>query len=272
MPASVLIIEDNPTNLELMEYLLDAFGFTALATADGESGLAAVRANHPDLVLCDIQLPGIDGYQVVKELKSDPATLPIPVVAVTAMAMVGDRDRIVAAGFDGYLTKPINPETFVSEIKMFLPVVAPKTMPIQSSEVVDKPAPKGPRILVVDNTPVNLKLADCILGPFGYDLTLASSVQEGLKLAQQDPPDLILSDLHMPGEDGYDFIRLVKADPRLAPIPFIFLSSTVWTDIDMRKAVALGADRFLMRPIDPVALMTEIERCIGISRRDRPDK
>jgi CheY-like chemotaxis protein len=118
--SRILIIEDNAANLELMAYLLTAFGHTTLSAIDGEEGLARALADRPDLVICDILLPKVDGYEVARRLKQDSACRKIPRVAVTALAMVGDRDRAMEAGFDGYLTKPIEPETFVPEIESFL--------------------------------------------------------------------------------------------------------------------------------------------------------
>ncbi len=118
--ARILVIEDNPTNLELISYLLKAFGHETLAATDGEKGLEVVRREMPDLIICDIQLPNMNGYEVARRLKADPALRAIPLVAVTAMAMVGDRDRVLAAGFDGYIPKPIAPETFVGQVEAFL--------------------------------------------------------------------------------------------------------------------------------------------------------
>src|SRR5262245_9928300 len=103
MGARVLIIEDNAGNLELMTYLLSAFGHTIIGAEDGDAGLKAARQDPPDLIICDVQLPGMDGYEVARWLKSDSQLRTIPLVAVTALAMVGDRDRVLAAGFDGYL-------------------------------------------------------------------------------------------------------------------------------------------------------------------------
>jgi CheY-like chemotaxis protein len=120
MGARILVIEDNPTNLELMTYLLRAFGHTPLTAGDGEAGVEAALRERPDLVLCDLAMPRLDGYGVVRRLKADPALRHIPVVAVTASAMVGDRDRVIATGFDGYISKPIDPETFVAEVEGFL--------------------------------------------------------------------------------------------------------------------------------------------------------
>ena len=121
MGARILVIEDNAANLELATYLLSAFGHTPLTAADGEQGLAAARREKPDLIVCDVQLPGMDGYEVLKRLRAEPELACIPVVAVTSFAMVGDRNRALAAGFDGYVAKPIDPETFVSELEPFFP-------------------------------------------------------------------------------------------------------------------------------------------------------
>ena len=121
--ARILIIEDNPTNMELMSYLLTAFGHTPLMAFDGESGVRMAREQRPDLILCDVYLPKLDGYGVVAALKGDPGLRAIPVLAATALAMVGDRERLMEAGFDGYLAKPIEPEQFVGQLAPFLPAV-----------------------------------------------------------------------------------------------------------------------------------------------------
>src|SRR5207302_11219726 len=121
MAARILIIEDNKANLELAEYLLKASGYTTLTAMDGEEGDRAARKEHPDLIICDLQMPIMDGYEVVKHLKNDPLLRSIPVIAVTALSMPGDRNKVLAAGFDGYLSKPIEPETFVRTVEDFLP-------------------------------------------------------------------------------------------------------------------------------------------------------
>jgi CheY-like chemotaxis protein len=120
MGYRILIIEDNPTNLELMQYLLTAYGHTTIAAEDGEAGVQAALNGKHDLILCDISLPKLDGFGVVRQLKSVPALRGVPLIAVTASAMAGDRDKVIAMGFDGYIAKPITPETFVSEVESFL--------------------------------------------------------------------------------------------------------------------------------------------------------
>ena len=121
MVARVLIIEDNKANLELAEYLLKASGYITLTATDGEEGVRTARKEHPDLIICDLQMPVMDGYEVVRELKKDPQLRSTPVIAVTALSMPGDRKQVMSAGFDGYLSKPIEPETFAGTVGGFLP-------------------------------------------------------------------------------------------------------------------------------------------------------
>jgi CheY-like chemotaxis protein len=119
MSLRILVIEDNATNLELMTYLLKAFGHTTIVALDGEEGLAVAMRELPDVILCDIAMPKLDGYGVARRMKADPTLADIPLIAVTASAMGGDRDKIIATGFDGYISKPITPETFVAQVEAF---------------------------------------------------------------------------------------------------------------------------------------------------------
>lgn len=120
MTARILVIEDNPANMELMTYLLEAFGHTALRAHNGEEALTVARREEPELIVCDVHLPKLDGYGVVRELKRMAGFQGVPVIAVTALAMVGDREHLLAAGFDGYIAKPIEPETFANQLLSFL--------------------------------------------------------------------------------------------------------------------------------------------------------
>jgi CheY-like chemotaxis protein len=116
----ILIIEDNPRNLKLARDLLEYAGHRTLEATTAEDGLALARAHRPDLVLMDVQLPGMDGVQALERLRADPATNGIPVVAVTAFAMKDDRARFIAAGFDGYLEKPISVREFPGQVAEML--------------------------------------------------------------------------------------------------------------------------------------------------------
>ena len=114
--TTVLVVEDNPANMTLATFLLKSAGYDVLGAIDAEAGLALARREHPDLVLMDIQLPGMDGLQACAILKADDATRDIPVFALTALAMKGDEERIRAAGCDGYIAKPLAYKQFLATI------------------------------------------------------------------------------------------------------------------------------------------------------------
>ena len=265
MPARVLIIEDHPANLELMSYLLRAFGHTVLAAPAGEEGLKLARRDRPDLIVCDIQLPGIDGHGVARRLRSDSGWRQVPLLAVTALAMVGDREKILAAGFDGYVAKPIEPQSFVSEVERFLPRELRSIQPPITSTVISDlmiPQAGGQTILVVDNLETNLQLARSLLESSGYSVQTASTIVDALWLARAGPPQLILSDVCMGEASGYDFIQVVKGEPTLAAIPFVFITSTMTSEAERKRGLGLGAVRYLFRPIDSEVLLREIEACL----------
>jgi two-component system cell cycle response regulator DivK len=118
--GKVLVVEDNPANMTLATFLLQSAGHEVLGAKDAETGLALARAEQPDLILMDIQLPGMDGLQATALLKQDEATRDIPVIALTALAMKGDEQRIRAAGCDGYIAKPLAYKEFLATISSHL--------------------------------------------------------------------------------------------------------------------------------------------------------
>lgn len=118
--AKILIIEDNEQNLYLATFILQKNGHEVIQARNGETGIALAIQTLPDLILLDIQLPGMDGYTVAKELRKNSRIVNIPIIAVTSYAMTGDRERILAAGCRSYIEKPINPDTFHIEITQFL--------------------------------------------------------------------------------------------------------------------------------------------------------
>jgi CheY-like chemotaxis protein len=121
MSARILYIEDNESNLYLVTFLLQARGHTVVQARDGAEGLALALAERPDLILLDIQLPDLDGYETARLLRAEPDGGGVPIIALTSYAMAGDREKALAAGCSGYIEKPINPDTFIATIERFLP-------------------------------------------------------------------------------------------------------------------------------------------------------
>lgn len=121
MSARILVVEDNPLNLKLIRDVLEFRGFDVLTARTGEEGVAVASSITPDLVLMDLQLPGIDGHEALQRIHSDPRCRDVPVVAVTAFAMKDDIDRAKAAGFAGYIAKPISVRALPEQLARFLP-------------------------------------------------------------------------------------------------------------------------------------------------------
>jgi two-component system cell cycle response regulator DivK len=126
MIPTILVVEDNTLNLELVRDVLTSAGMKVLEARTAQEGLAAASQLNPTLILLDIRLPGMDGFAVLERLKASPATASIPVVALTAQAMVGDREQVLAAGFDEYISKPIDTRTLADRVRALLDPKAPK--------------------------------------------------------------------------------------------------------------------------------------------------
>lgn len=282
MAYRILVIEDNPENLELIRYLVAAFGHEPLLARNGLEGLQIAASESPDLILCDIQLPDLDGMEVARRLRADPRLAGIPRVAVTALAMVGDRERILAGGFDGYLAKPIAPESFLADISRYLsqqrfgPTAAeeapqPPLMSLRLPEPPLNPVPaaaperrsasaKG-SILVVDDSSSNRNLTRTILEAAGYHVREAASLREA-QAALTYHFDLIVSDVHMPGGNGLDLLEATQRDSRTRSIPFAFLTSSLLFEQDRAGAIARGAAAFIPRPVESKELVRQLESCM----------
>ncbi len=121
MKQKILVIEDNGQNRYLIGFILEKHGYEVIQAKDGFEGIELANTVKPALILLDIQLPLMDGYTVARKLRSNPDLVKVPIIAVTSYAMVGDRERVLAAGCTGYIEKPINPDTFMSEVEQHLP-------------------------------------------------------------------------------------------------------------------------------------------------------
>lgn len=121
MKNKVLIIEDNETNMYMLSFLLESENYFVLKTFNGKDGIKTAEEKEPDIILLDIQLPEMDGYTVATKLREIDKLKETPIIAVTSYAMPGDREKCIESGATGYIEKPINPDTFISQMKSFLP-------------------------------------------------------------------------------------------------------------------------------------------------------
>ena len=240
MAARILIIEDNATNMELIAYLLTAFGHSPLMAFDGESGVRLAGETVPDLILCDVHLPKLDGYGVVQALKRDPRLCKIPVLAVTALAMVGDRERLMEAGFDGYIGKPIEPEQFVAELEPFLPPAQAATDGAVQT------------LLIVDDDAFMLDMLADFLAGEGYRILTAQSAAEGVELLARNEVRVIVCDQCMPLMNGTAFLERSR---QLRPDCYRIMLTALADCAPITLSVERGdIDRYFTKPWDGAEL------------------
>ena len=260
MNKCVLCIEDNGLNMKLIRSILALDRIVLLEAPDAETGLEILRSNKPDLILMDIQLPGMDGYSATRLIKQDPALRNIPVIALTAFAMAGDEAKAYEAGAEAYVTKPINAKQFREIIKKFLS--------IGTSEEPAKTDPASsfrPKIMIVDDNRVNIKLLEAMLAADRFRITRAYSGQEALTRAAEDAPDLILLDVMMPDLDGYDVARRLKQDPRTADIPVILVTALDGSE-NRASGFEAGAEEFITKPVNAVELLARVNSLLRLKQ------
>ena len=259
--ARILIIEDNPANMKLASLLLCNAGHTVLCAVDAETGLTLARADQPDLILMDIQLPGMDGLAATSILKQDSSTAAIPVIAVTAMAMKADQEKSQVAGCDAYIAKPLRYQELYAAIDTLLIKRKSET----ASEANSLHLPPVATILIVDDEMQDRKLLEMLLKHEGYLTRSAATGEEALASIAQHAPDLILLDIMMPGPgiDGYQVAQTIKAMPATSSIPIIMV--TVQTDRSARMAgLNAGAEEFLTKPINRAELSLRVRNLLRV--------
>lgn len=275
--ARILIIEDNPANVELMSFLLGAYGHTPLSAADGPRGVAAARSERPDLIACDVNLPGMDGFAVLAALKTEPLLAGVPILAVTALAMAGDREKVLAAGFDGYISKPIEPESFVAELEAFLaapaaaaasvptpptPTPAAEPVPASAPAPVRASAPEARTLLLVDDDRFMLGVLNDMLVGQPYRVLNACSGEEALDMLDHEAVEVILCDQAMPGMRGTEV--LAHAAQRYPKTVRLMLSGQ--PDLsEIEAAIASGvADDHYIKPLGARMLRERIDQAFRL--------
>jgi two-component system cell cycle response regulator len=275
----ILIIEDNKLNLKLIRTILLISNFKVFEAENAEVGFQIIEEHHPDIILMDIQLPGMDGLTATRRIKASEAYKHIPVIALTAKAMDGDEQKALAAGCDGYIVKPINTKGFISTLNSCIqtsiqesPSQPAKTLPIESENVntldhriknIEDAFSHRRKILIVDDEPLNVDLMEKQLAQYSYDTIVAYCGEDALEIVEKELPDLIILDIVMPGIDGFEVIRAIRANKRTVDIPIILC--TVLDSKEQRiRGLNLGADEFLNKPIMFEELVARVRSLIRI--------
>ncbi|NWF39861.1 response regulator [Mariprofundus sp. NF] len=245
----ILIVDDVAENLHgMMNVLRDQYSL--LVATNGVKALElAANEPQPDLILLDIKMPGMDGYEVLKRLKSDPVTAMIPVIFVTALAEATDEARGLNLGAADYITKPVNADLLKRRVLTQLELKHYRRTPLVFGIDEEKMTQTSPGILVVDDMPENVHGLISALSD-EYRVQVAESGEKAIEIVNStNSPDLILLDIKMPGMDGYEVCQHIKADKKGRNIPIIFLS-ILDEPIEKVRGFAIGGADYITKPFD----------------------
>jgi PAS domain S-box-containing protein len=265
----ILIVDDNEQNLKVARLALESERFDVRMAGDGEQALHVARTLRPRLILMDIQLPGLDGLQVTQRLKAEPATRDIVVVAMTAYAMKGDKEKALAAGCDGYITKPLDPILLPAQVAEFLGLKLDGDAPAPAS-APPPPAPRGPPalaaerapILLVEDNPATRKMFRVSLETAGHRVIEAADARTALAYVDQVRPALIVQDLILPDMDGFDLVRAFRKQLGDPEVPILCVSGFL-SRLDEARAFKRGFTQVLVKPLDPLQLIDIVNVHVG---------
>jgi DNA-binding response OmpR family regulator/two-component sensor histidine kinase len=249
MSMRILSIEDQEDNRRIIHDLLTSAGFEVIEAATGEEGVALAKSYRPDLILMDIQLPDLNGYEATRRIKAVPGLKGIPIIVVTSYALGGDEEKARAAGCDAYITKPYHPLQLLQMVRQHLP----------GGHVMGTP----PRILIADDDPMSLDIFATRLKANGYEVLTAEDGGAAWELVKTHQPDLVLLDVMMPKKDGIQVCRLIKEDSALPFIPVVIVTAKTGSE-DIVGGLDAGADEYLTKPVDHAALVARVQSMLRI--------
>jgi CheY-like chemotaxis protein/anti-sigma regulatory factor (Ser/Thr protein kinase) len=264
-PPLVLVVEDNPVAALQIRTVLEELGYAVQAAPGGAEALATLPQVRPDLIILDLMMPEVDGFQVLEQIRAVPHTATIPVLVLTARELTPeDRTRLAHNHIQQLVQKgSLNREELATCVRRLLRTPAAPFPPPEAS--APQPAvsrrPGGP-ILVVEDNRDNLLVITAVLDEAGYKYITATDGQKAVALAREAPPALILMDMQLPGVSGLEAARQIKADPLLAGIPIVALTAMAMRG-DREDILAAGLDDYLAKPFEPQELMRLVRRWLG---------
>lgn len=265
----ILVVEDNKVNMKLFRSLLQLGKFIIFEAENAEQGIDLAEKVIPDLILMDIQLPGMDGLTATNLIKQKSSLRHIPVIALTSHAMRGDEKTALDAGCDGYISKPIDTRQFLNILAKYLPrKQSNDSNQKNSNEKVPQTdtVTEKARILVVDDEPMNIKLLRLILlSAQKYEVLEACDGHSAVKIVNENKVDLILLDVMMPDLNGYEVIKILKDNPQTKNIPIILVTALSGQK-DRMQGLDVGADEFISKPVNKVELLARVQSLLQLKQ------
>lgn len=272
MTGRILIVDDVDTNVRLLEARLSAEYYTLKSASNGLEAIQMCEKENFDLILCDVMMPVMDGFEACRRIKSNPKTQHIPVVLLTALDQPADRVQGLVAGADDFLTKPVNDLALITRVRSLLRLKSlldelrmradtSRTMGLPTQEYMDYNTKIRGRILLIDDSPMAARIVQRLSTQ--HDAQLESQPDQAIEHIVNGGLDLVMISLDMGNYDGLRLCAQIRADERLRQFPILIL---VNADDQQRllKGIDLGVNDYLLRPIDAnemfARVMTQVRR------------
>ena len=284
MTDHILAVDDEEVNRDLLEAILAAEGYRITLATDGPTALTQAAASQPDLILLDLMMPGMSGLETCRRLKQDPATAGVPVIVVTALGQISDKEAALACGADDFVTKPVRPADLLARVRAMLNVrpiprdldrtlaylheleaarhaqqreaptpVIPGTPPQPATGVVPIP------ILVVDDDVFTRTFYADLLAEHGFQVFAAETGEEGLDLVRRQPVETALLDIVMPGMSGLELLE--RLHTQYPDLPVIMLTAHASSQHSI-AALKLGAFDFIIKGLDRDLVVLAVHRAV----------
>lgn len=281
-PARILVVDDESQNLDLLEAMLTASGYDVLLAGGGEEALRIARELKPDLILLDLMMPGLSGFEVCARVKTDPQTGGIPVLFVTGLNQISDKERALAAGGDDFLTKPFQRAELVTRVEALLRVrhlnrnldralaylheleVTRHSQQPRKPATSTSPVQGAGTVLVVDDELLARQLFADVLRDSGYVTHEAESGERALEIARKETIDVVLLDIMMPGMSGLEVLAKLG---ELAPDSPVIIATANPTSDTAIAALRLGAFDFIVKGFKNEAMLTTVARATARRRQ-----
>ena len=281
VPARILVVDDEPQNLDLFEAMLTSAGYEVFLASEGEEALRLARERKPDLILLDLTMPGLSGFEVCARVKTDPQTGGIPVLFVTALSQVSDKERALAVGGDDFLTKPFQRAELLTRVEALLRVrhlnrdldralaylheleMARHAQQPKKPTLPTPPAIGAGTLLVVDDELLARQLFADVLRDADYVIHEAENGERALDIVRQETIDVVLLDIMMPGMSGLEVLAKLG---ELAPDSPVIIVTANPTSDNAIAALRLGAFDFIVKGFKNEVMLTTVARAIDRRR------
>jgi len=277
MTARVLVVDDILPNVKVLSAKLLSEYYDVIAAYSGKEALDKIEKEHPDIVLLDVMMPEMDGFEVCQRIKSNPATTHIPVVMVTALSEISDRVKGLEAGADDFLTKPVNDTALFARVKSLVRLklvidewrlrerTSDQLGVLQATSLDEVGNLEGSKILIVDDLPIEAKRFEEILGAENYEAKVLADPSQLIATTAAEEFDLIIISLTLSSEDGLRLCSQIRSNERTRQTPVLLVDDSV----DIRKtarALELGGNDYLLRPYDKAELKARVKTLLKRKR------